>query len=295
LYVQVLYVQVLYVQVLKAIYGMLQSALLFYKKLNKDLQSIGFKINPYDICVANKKVNGSNLTVTWHADDLKVSRKDKTAVDTFIQWCERTYGSKDIGHVKASRGKKHDYLGMNLDYTEEGAVKIEMCKYVQSMIDTFPVEIKIGSKTPASEGLFKVNDASPKLNDRRKEQFHTTVAKGLFVSKRARPDICTTIAFLCTLVMNPKEEDWTKLVKLMKFLYATKEDSLRIKFGRENILEWYVDAAYAVHPDMRSHTGFTLFNGEGGIQSTSLKQKINTRSSTEAELVTVKNSIGQII
>ena len=43
---------------------MLQSAMLFYKKLKKDLTDYGFIVNPYDPCVANKEVNGKQLTVT---------------------------------------------------------------------------------------------------------------------------------------------------------------------------------------------------------------------------------------
>ena len=46
--------KVLYLQVDKAIYGMLQSALLFYKKWRTDLEAKGFVINPCDPCVANK-------------------------------------------------------------------------------------------------------------------------------------------------------------------------------------------------------------------------------------------------
>jgi hypothetical protein len=45
--------KVLYVKMLKAIYGMLQSSLLYYKKFRKDIESIGFEVNPYDPCVAN--------------------------------------------------------------------------------------------------------------------------------------------------------------------------------------------------------------------------------------------------
>ena len=54
----------LYVKLLKALYGLLRSALLFYKKLAGDLVNMGFEINPYDPCVANKDVNGSQMTVT---------------------------------------------------------------------------------------------------------------------------------------------------------------------------------------------------------------------------------------
>ena len=66
----------LYVRLSKALYGLLQSALLFYKKLRVELEDYGIEVNPYDPCVANKVVNGSQMTVTWHMDDLKVSHKD---------------------------------------------------------------------------------------------------------------------------------------------------------------------------------------------------------------------------
>jgi len=54
---------ILYVHVLKALYGMLVSAMLFYKKLKNDLIGCGFKVNPYDPCVANKMVRGRQMTV----------------------------------------------------------------------------------------------------------------------------------------------------------------------------------------------------------------------------------------
>ena len=54
----------------------MQSALLFYKKLHGELENYGFEVNPYDPCVANKIINGTEMTVTWHVDDLKVSYKD---------------------------------------------------------------------------------------------------------------------------------------------------------------------------------------------------------------------------
>ena len=48
---------VLYVYILKALYGLIKSALLFYKKLVKVLKEIGFNLNPYDPCVVNRIVN----------------------------------------------------------------------------------------------------------------------------------------------------------------------------------------------------------------------------------------------
>jgi hypothetical protein len=52
-----------YVHVLKAIYGMLVSALLVYKKFASDLIKYGFNLNPYDPCIADKMVNDTQMTV----------------------------------------------------------------------------------------------------------------------------------------------------------------------------------------------------------------------------------------
>jgi hypothetical protein len=77
---------VLYVTLLKALCGCLQSALLFYQKLLGDLEENGFTLKPYDPCVANKMVNGKQLTVTWHVDDLKLSHVDENEVTKTINW-----------------------------------------------------------------------------------------------------------------------------------------------------------------------------------------------------------------
>ena len=56
-------VPMLYVRLSKALYGMLRAALLFYKKLRGDLEDMGFKVNPYDPCVANKTIKGAQCTI----------------------------------------------------------------------------------------------------------------------------------------------------------------------------------------------------------------------------------------
>jgi hypothetical protein len=67
--------KVLYVEVLKAIYGMLEAALLWYKTFRKDLEDVGFIFNPYNPCVANKKVQGLQQTILFHVEDLKLSHR----------------------------------------------------------------------------------------------------------------------------------------------------------------------------------------------------------------------------
>jgi hypothetical protein len=154
---------VLYVQVLRAIYGMLISGLLFYKKLRKDLESVGFKINPYDPCVANRMVNGKQHTVTWHVDDLKSSHMDSKVNDEFHDWLQKTYGD-DHKPVKSTRGKRHDYLAMNLVYHEDGTLEIDMIDYVKGMVDEFSQEVDAlrEAKYPWDDNLFQVDPKQQK-------------------------------------------------------------------------------------------------------------------------------------
>jgi hypothetical protein len=103
-------------------------------------------------------------------------------------------------------------IPQTLDYTKKDKVRVGMSQYVQSMIDAVPENI--GSSTvdvPWSESLFKVNHKSKKLDDERKSIFRTITAKGIFLDKRARPDIQPANAYLSTSVQNLNEEDWKKL------------------------------------------------------------------------------------
>ena len=60
-------------------------------------------------------------------------------------------------------------------------------------------------------------------------------------------------------------------------------------------LTWNIDASFAVHPDCKSHIGACLPLGHSSILSISVKQKINTKSSTKAELVGVDDAMTFVI
>ena len=72
-----------YVVMLKALYGMMMSSLLYYLKFRGDLEAIGFQVNPYDPCVANRIIENQQHTVIWHVDDLKSSHVNKKVNDDF--------------------------------------------------------------------------------------------------------------------------------------------------------------------------------------------------------------------
>ena len=74
----------LYSRLIKAVYGTLLGAIIFYNKLSKHLTDHGFVQNEYDMCTFNKMVNDEQITVQFHVDDLKVSHKDQVVLEDFL-------------------------------------------------------------------------------------------------------------------------------------------------------------------------------------------------------------------
>jgi hypothetical protein len=284
--------RVLYLQVLRALYGMLIAALLWYKMFRKDLEQIGFEFNSYDPCVANRDIKNKQQTIRFHVDDLKSSHVDSKVNDEFLEWANDKYGRH--GKVVATRGKVHEYLGMKFDFSQEGEVLISMAEYMKKLIDEFPHPITKKAHTPAAEDLFAEGDG-PSLNPENSKVFHTWVAKCLFACKRARPDIHPPTTLLCTRVKGPNEDDWRKLTRMLEYIHGTRDDVLRLAADDLHVVKWYVDASFAVHPDFKSHTGATMTYGKGAPMTMSRKQKLNTRSSTEAELVGADDAVNMIL
>ena len=76
--------KVLCLHLQKVLYSMMKSVLLFYQKLVSELKSMVFVVNPYDPCTANKIVDGHQLTLRWHVDDLMISHVDMSAINDFL-------------------------------------------------------------------------------------------------------------------------------------------------------------------------------------------------------------------
>jgi hypothetical protein len=159
----------LLVQCQNALYGTMVASLLYYRKFTKSLTSFGFEINPYDPCVANKIVDGTQMTICFHVDDCKLSHRSSRANDNMIDWLRQEYESifeDGSGRMTVSSRRVHKYLGMTLDYTVHGQVNISMFDYVNQIINAFYKAKPKGGGTKSSaapDDLFKVDEDCEKL------------------------------------------------------------------------------------------------------------------------------------
>jgi hypothetical protein len=196
---------------------------------------------------------------------------------------------------------------MKLDFTNVGVVIVTMIDYVDDVIkawdeavtkfnDGFEREVKRQRiATAAPEDLFKVNEDAVKLDKDKSKVFHSIVAMILYIVKRARPDAALANAFLTTRVREPDEDDWRNLRHLINYLRSTRELPLVLGAVQTGVLQWYVDASFAVHQDMRGQTGGALTLGRGCPTVQTTKAKCTTRSSTIQELGAVDEMMSDIL
>jgi len=91
--------------------------------------------------------------------------------------------------------------------------------------------------------------------------------------------------------------NWEKTHPVRTQGNGNRQQQQQLTLESDNVasMQWFVDASYGVHPDMRSHTGAVMTMGKGAVISGSNKQKLNTKSSTEAELVGVDDYMAKIL
>ena len=154
--------------------------------------------NQYDSCVVNKMVDGKQLTMAWHVDDLKVFHEKEEVLDEFVGMMQNEFG-KDAP-LSISCGPVQDYLGMTLDFSKKGRVMVKMHDYVKNMLRNAPASMDGKAATPAAAHLFKVNTENPKLLGKdKKDLFVHLVMQGLYLSQRGWPDIRMAISFFAAI------------------------------------------------------------------------------------------------
>ena len=283
----------LYLVLDQALYGIIQASLRWDQKIKADLLKLGFTTNKYDSCIFNKVEGGEQITIALYVDDMKVTSKSSVLIEKLIQDLNKIYGE-----VQVHRGKVHSFLGMTFNYSERGKLKITMDGYIDSVLSD--AEVNTSSPYPAGPNLFEIKEEDAPLNKKDSKFFHSMTMKLMYAAKRVRPDIALPVCFCATRVQSPTESDMKKLFKILRYVKGTKSYGLFFDFTGMNIQEilkaiCYVDAAYGVHVDGKSHTGCIIFIGGGCIYVKSSKQKLVTKSSTEAELVALSDECTAVV
>ena len=141
---------------------------------------MGFTLNKYDPCVPIMVINKKQCTVTWYVDDSKMSHVDSNVVTEVIRETE-----KEFGKMTVTRGKKHAFVGMGIEFNQDRLISITMQEFLKECIQTFGENFNGGASALAKTDLFEIDKDIIDLDEDKRDILHHIVAKVLFVSKRA--------------------------------------------------------------------------------------------------------------
>lgn len=254
----------------------------WYKMLTGKLMELSYKLNKYNQCVANKQIEGTQCTVGYYVDDLIATHKNQKVLSELKEQLEEEYGE-----MSATFRDDQTYLRMDISFRRDSkTATLSMKGYLHKAIEKFEAIQGLGKKlanTLAKRDLFKAKEGAEPLDERRRAMFHSIMALLLYISKRARPAIWTTIAFLYTCPAVADVDNWRKLRRLLQYIKTMID--LELIIGADTFTAFKTFVAYRVHMDMKSHTGGAMTFRHDVIMSKSSKQKLNVKSWTKGEVV----------
>ena len=95
--------------------------------------------------------------------------------------------------------------------------------------------------------------------------------------------------------MEPDEDDQAKLDRVLRYINSTKDLYLTLELSDSVQVTSYIDAVYGIHNEARSVTGSIITLGKGAFHARSTKQKLVSKSSTEAELIALTDESSQVL
>ena len=285
---------------LKGIYGLVQSARQFFKKILEVLtKKMNFIKCLSDQCLLYRRNENGTVIICLYIDDTLVVG-DRNAVDLFKKEIKNFFSTKEEGTMEEFVGCKvlRPKPGRGLFYQDDLIKKIE---------DHFGTEAKKMRKykTPAGPGdrIVRPTIEDTKISLKDQTKFRSGVGMLLYLVKFSRPDICNAVRELSKVNDGATIAHYKELLRCIKFILDTRNrmlcydigDVLRIKdfseFKMRLSLTAFCDSDYAGDTDNRkSVTAYAIYFQKCLVAYKSRSQKTVSLSSTEAEF----NAIGEI-
>ncbi len=160
---------ILYMKLQKALYGLMRASLLFYRKLQKELEQYGFEVNLYNPCIVHMTTSsGEPMAVIWHVDNSMGTCTEDFKLMKFSCYSAKIYGPKLSMHT----GNKHNYLGVDLEFNDDVTLNVSMVNYLKSVIVEFPEMITGKAAMPAANHLW--TRKSPERSKKKEHSYSTT-------------------------------------------------------------------------------------------------------------------------
>ena len=283
-------------RVAKAMYGLVESAWLWYKELERHLLSIGYTVSEYDRGLFYKKkyVNGKCVASNFasvHVDDIASAATNNAEGAQLELEFWSSMEAKWPG-IKRQFGPHYKHLSWNI-YQDPRTMEIRKSQkdYLLDVVKASGVVQE--QKLPCRCNLLTSDPESPLLPAEGVSNYRSTLQK-IAYAREGRPDFDFTVSHLQSKHSAPSEQDWKDLGHLLGYIKRFPEREIVFK-PTDLQLRGYVDAAYNITSDARSHYGYAITLGASLISSKGGRIKSVVRSSTEAEISAVNEIVSELL
>jgi hypothetical protein len=285
----------------KALYGMIESSMAWFKELSSTLRKHGFTPTETDPCVFHSYANGDRSSIVVYVDDLLVLAKDRAKTLLIREQLVETYGS--ITYKDYTTNDEFTYLNIDIKRISDEenktiAFELHQSTYCNKMISELGLREKTSpfesTSLPYTTDLFKVDPDSPPLNKTDAAWYLSAVGKMLYTSTKIRIALALPASFLCKRMKRPTSQDMDKLLRALYWIKENPDGGITIRGGSDMNLYVWADASDNCHFDAKGHTGVYISIGKDNgspVFYMSKVQSLVSRSSTEAELIAVYQSI----
>ena len=283
-------------RVKKAMYGLVESAWLWYKELEKQLVSIGYSVSLNDRGLFYKKVmkNGkciaSNIA-SVHVDDIISAASPNSEGDKLASEFWGFLESKWPG-VKLQLGPNYKHLSWNIfQDPRTGEIKKSQRDYLLEVVKTAGVTKE--HNLPSRSNLLESDLSSPKLSAVEVSNFRSILQKVAY-AREGRPDLDFVVCYLQSKQSEPTEQDKHDLDHLIGYIKRYPEKQVTFK-PKDLQLRGHADASFNITRDARSYYGYIITLGHALISSKGGRIKTVVRSSTEAEISAVNEIVSELL
>ncbi len=287
----------------KALYGMIESSLAWFNELSGALIEMGFIQSESDPCVFHSYLNGDRTSIIVYVDDLMIFAKTRLRTLAIRQQLLDKYHKLETWDFETT--DELSYLNIQIKRVADKdnlttAFTLNQSNYCKKMIDELgltdipnPFE---STKLPYTTDLFKVDPTSPPLSKADATFYTSAVGKLLYTATKIRIALALPASFLCKRMHHPTTEDMDKLLRVLHWIKEKPNGGICIHAGDPDDMKLYVwaDASDNCHFDAKGHTGVYISIGKDNgspVFFMSKVQSLVSRSSTEAELIAVYQSI----
>ena len=279
------------VQLVKCIYGLPQASQRFRKHSDGELRRAGFKPLISDPCVYLKSEGSDFIIAMIHVDDIGFATSSSAMLAEVKRSLSETY---EISVIK----DMEYYLGMHiLRDRPNKAITILQDGYIMSLVERWGIDVSSGAYFPSTPMIVDASPTHLRVAKRSTSDvllspslvtiFQAKVGGLVYLAKQTRPDILFPVSEMSRQCKMPTQRNMLAVDHILRYVAGTRMLGLYFHSGEGIRLYATVDASYACHADLKSHTGLTLHIGRmsGSVHSLSKKQTVTADSSTVAELI----------